>query len=364
MHKTDPKILNISIDTSLSILDALKKMDEVEKKLLLVFNKDKFFGLVSIGDIQRAIINNINLSEDVSSILRKDITLASYEDDLGAVKKKMFDLRIECMPILDKEGNLKNVLFWEDLYQEFDKKPGDQLDIPVVIMAGGRGERLKPITNVIPKPLIPVGEKPIIETIINQFHGIGAKNFYVTVNYKYELIEYYFNTLKDKQSYHIEFILEDKPLGTAGSLKLLENKISNSFFVSNCDIIIDQDFREVYAYHKENKNELTLVASMKHYKIPYGTINSGKNGKLLSLTEKPELTYKINTGVYILEPHLLEEIPENISFHITHLIDKVIARNGKVGVFPVSEKSWMDIGEWSEYHKTTQIFEKRFNTPS
>ena len=138
-------------------------------------------------------------------------------------------------------------------------------------------------------------------------------------------------------------------MGTAGSLTLLKEIIHETFFVSNCDIIIEQDYSEILDYHREQKNLITIVAALKHYHIPYGTVETSENGRLVSLVEKPEITYKINSGMYILEPEVLNEIPENTFFHITHLIEKLLAKNEKVGVFPVSEKSWKDIGEWKEY---------------
>ena len=224
--------------------------------------------------------------------------------------------------------------------------PLDQFNVPVVIMAGGLGTRLKPLTNVLPKPLIPIGEKTIIEEIFDRFGKHGCENFYISVNYKSDLIEYYLNN--QHLPYALHFFKESQPMGTAGSLSLLKGKLNQTFFVSNCDILIEQDYSEILAYHRSNKNEITVVAALKHFPIAYGTIETGKNGKLIKLVEKPELTFKINSGMYILEPHLLEEIPGNELFHITQLIDKVLERKGNVGVFPVSDKSWKDIGSWEE----------------
>jgi len=215
-------------------------------------------------------------------------------------------------------------------------------------MAGGKGSRLKPITNIIPKPLIPLGEKTIVEIIMNKFIEVGCNNFFMSVNYRADFIKHYFKTLND-DTYKIRYFQEKKPLGTAGSLFLLKDKISTTFFVTNCDIIIEQDYREIYDYHKDVKNELTIVTALKHYKIPYGIIETSENGQLISLSEKPEYTFKINSGLYILEPHLLNEIPENKFFHITQIIEKIKKRNGKIGAFPISEKSWIDIGEWKVY---------------
>jgi NDP-sugar pyrophosphorylase family protein len=164
------------------------------------------------------------------------------------------------------------------------------------------------------------------------------------------MIRHYLGSLKNP-AYNLTFIEEGKPLGTAGSLYMLKGKINKTFIVTNCDILIEQDFSDIYHYHVSEKNELTIIAALKHYSIPYGTIESGEGGKLISITEKPELTLKINTGMYILEPGLINEIPENRHYHITELIENIRKRGGRVGVFPVSEKSWKDLGDWDEYLK-------------
>ena len=343
------KIANRIIDIHTSILQCLKKMDSEKVKLLFVFDDEQFIGIITIGDIQRAIIKNANLNEKVSTILDKNKIYAIKDEALESIKNKMFSLRAELMPIVDEQNNLVNVYFWEDLFGETKKEPLFRFNLPVVIMAGGFGTRLKPLTNVLPKPLIPINDKTFIEEIFEQFSNHGCDAFFVSVNYKAELIEYYLS--KQNLPYNIQYFKEDKPMGTAGSLSLLKGQIKETLFVSNCDILIDQDYSEVLKYHRENINEITVVAALKHYPIPYGTIETGENGRLLELIEKPEISFKINTGIYILEPHLLNEIPENVRFHMTQLIENVNKRNGRVGVFPVSEKSWKDIGDWDEYLK-------------
>ena len=220
-------------------------------------------------------------------------------------------------------------------------------------MAGGKGTRLKPLTNVIPKPLVPVGEKTILEEIMDQFESIGCMEFYMSVNYKYDMLEFYLNQLE--HNYNINFFKEEKPLGTIGSVSLLKDKINTPFFVSNCDILIDQDFRDVYDYHVENKNDITIITAVKNFQIPYGVIETTTNGVMTGLTEKPEFNYMINTGVYVLQPDLIYEIPENEFFHITHLMEKVRTKGGRIGCFPVSENSWRDIGEWDEYLKLIRV---------
>lgn len=338
---------NISIKGESSILSAMKQMDKVMRKLLIVISDEKYVGLISIGDIQRAIIRNNPLTESVLSIMRDDYIVSKPGQSKDEIRKLMLKLRAEFMPVVDDKSNLVEVFFWNDLFDDETKKPLNKFDLPVVIMAGGQGTRLKPLTNVIPKPLIPIDEKTIIEHIFDKFAQFGCNKFYISVNYKADLIEYYLNEMK--LPFSIDYFREHKPLGTAGSLSLLKGKINETFFVTNCDILIEQDYSEILKYHNENNNAITIVAAIKTIPISYGTLETGENGQLIALAEKPELTFKINSGMYILEPHLLQNIPENSFFHITNLIDWVVASGGKVGVFPVSEKSWTDIGEWAEY---------------
>lgn len=338
------------IQQDCTILQSLKKMDAVNKKLLLVFDKEVFIGVLSIGDIQKAIITNIPLETCITKIIRKNFVYAKITDDKKTVLQLMQEHRIECMPILDENLQLDSVYIWDDMFITKKRNDGIQINLPVVIMAGGQGSRLKPLTNILPKPLIPIGEKSIIEQIMDKFCDVGCNNFYLSVNYKAEIIKYYLSTLQNN-IYNISYLDEDKPLGTGGSLHLLGGKINTTFFVSNCDILIDQDILDILEYHRSNKNEITVVAALKHYPLPYGILETRQNGLLQSITEKPELTFKINTGLYILEPHLINEIPENELYHITTLIEKLQKENRKIGVFPVSEKSWKDIGGWNEYQK-------------
>lgn len=342
------KIEKRKIDINEGLLFALKQMDKIDKKLLLVFDGSNFINVLSVGDIQRAILKNFSLDSPIKNILRKNTRVAKHTDNIENIKKTMKNFRIECMPVLDEKEKLVNVFFWEDIFGENEKISKTKLNIPVVIMAGGEGTRLKPLTNVIPKPLIPLGDNTIIEEIMNRFVDVGCNDFYLSVNYKAETIKHYFEQLNNN-AYKLSYFQEEKPLGTAGSLFLIKNRIKSVFFVSNCDIIINEDYSEILKYHQDNKNELTIVSALKHYPIPYGTIKTGVNGELSKLIEKPELTFQINSGMYLLEPHLLKEIPENDFFHITHLIENIQKRKGKVGVFPVSEGSWTDIGEWDMY---------------
>jgi dTDP-glucose pyrophosphorylase len=346
------KIKNRVIAPDCSILVAMKKMDEIKMKILFVYDGDKFEGILTLGDIQRAIIKGHSLTEGVLSILDRNKIYANTSEPIDSIKERMESIRAELMPVL-RDGELVEVYTWEDLFGKASEPQKKLIDLPVVIMAGGKGTRLKPITNVIPKPLVPVGDKTILEVIMDQFESIGCHKFYMSVNYKADMMKYYLSQLP--HHYDIEFFMEDKPLGTIGSVSLLKGKITTPFFVSNCDSINEQDYRDVYDYHMNNHNDLTIVTMVKSFKIPYGVIETGEDGLMTSLSEKPELTYQVNTGVYILNPSCIDEIPEGEFFHITHLMEKIKARGGRVGCFPVSEYAWRDMGEWPEYLKMIKV---------
>ena len=334
----------------MSITQTMKVMDEKKVKSLLVFEEVRFIGLITIGDLQRAIIANMSFDTPIGNLIdNKTKKYACVSDNIDDIKLWMIRLRAEFMPVLDDEGNLMDVICWDDLFQESQLEERPKISLPVVIMAGGKGTRLKPLTNVIPKPLVPIGEKTILEDIMDQFESIGCNKFYMSVNYKSDIMRFYLDQLE--HHYDIDFFEEARPLGTIGSVSLLKGKINTPFFVSNCDIIIDQDYRDVYEYHKNKGNDMTLVAAVKSFQIPYGVIETGQDGLMIGLQEKPEQTYMINTGVYILNPECIDEIPEGEFFHITHLMEKIKSRGGRVGCFPVSEHAWKDMGDWNEYLK-------------
>lgn len=342
-----------SIEVSKSILEALKLMDSSKTKLLFVFDGNKFVGLLTIGDVQRAILKDIILTSSIFTILDKNKVYASVNESVEEIKNKMTKLRAECMPVVDENGNLVKVYSWKDLFGSKAHTEYPSLNIPVVIMAGGMGSRLAPLTNIYPKPLIPIGEKTIVESIMDKFVNYNCHDFYMSVNYKADTIKNYFDFINNPE-YNVSYFQEDKPMGTAGSLRLLKDKINSTFFVSNCDILIEEDYANILEYHRSNKNELTVVAAVKTISIPYGTIITGENGLLESIEEKPTLSFKINTGLYILEPSLLDDIPDEF-FHITHLMEKLKSQGRRVGVYPISQNDWKDMGDWNEYLKLIDV---------
>ena len=343
------------INSDMSIIQTMKFMDDNKTKSVLVFNGEIFLGMITIGDLQRAIIANKPFTMSVVNLIDNSQKKYAHQgDNIQQIKEWMKDVRAEYMPVVDNKGNLVDVIFWDDIRSETTIADNrKKIELPVVIMAGGKGTRLKPITNVIPKPLVPIGEKTILEVILDHFESIGCHKFYMSVNYKADMMKFYLNQI----DYHsnIEFFQEEKPLGTIGSVSLLKGKISTPFFVTNCDIIVDQDYRDVYDYHVQNNNDLTIVTAIKSIKIPYGVIETGTDGLMVGLKEKPEITYMINTGVYILNHECIDFIPQNAFFHITHLMEKIKSNGGRVGCFPVSEGAWRDMGEWPEYLKMINV---------
>ena len=179
-----------------------------------------------------------------------------------------------------------------------------------------------------------------------------VSNYYLTLNYKAEIIKAFFKEIKP--SYKLEFVIEKKPLGTAGSLYLLKDKIKKPFFLINCDTIIKTDYSSFYNYHIKNNYDITIAASLKNYKIPFGTCEIDNNGEFNQISEKPSFDFLINTGFYILNPTVLDLIPKNKFFDITSLI-KNAKKNGKnIGVYPLAENSWIDVGQWSEFKEASE----------
>ncbi len=340
------------VKSSSNIRTAIKQMDKGGIGFIaIVDDKEKVEGIVTDGDFRRAILNGIDLEKNVLLITNKSYKyLTKGYSQNEALQYFKGTVVVEYLPVLEN-GKLIDIISKDDLSNkdEFEIFKRKKLNLPVVIMAGGKGTRLDPFTRILPKALIPVGEKPIIEVIMDEYAKYGMINFYISVNHKDRMIKAYFEDRKS--DYNFTYINEDKPLGTAGSLKFLEGKFNDPFFVSNCDIIIRSDYSKIVKFHKANKYDLTLVGSMQHQTIPYGVCTFENGGLLKSIQEKPEYDFLVNTGMYLLNPHILRYIPENKYFDMTELINLVQKKGHAVGVYPVSEKSWIDVGQWREYEK-------------
>jgi dTDP-glucose pyrophosphorylase len=343
------KINNILVSPNISIRQAMKDLSASGKKCLLVVNSDnKFLGTLTDGDIRKAILKGININQTISNIYQNESTILKENDyNSNQVKKLFIKLNVDLFPVVNNNGELTKVILWSDIFKNGKNVNKQLVYVPVVIMAGGRGTRMEPFTKILPKPLIPIDNKPIIEHIINHFSKVGCREYYLTVNYKANIMKAYFEELKPK--YKISFIDESKPLGTAGSLRLIQPKFDKPFFVTNCDIIIKGDYESIYNFHIQGDYDITLVASTKEYIIPYGTCELNQEGGLSRINEKPHYDFLINTGLYVISPNVVELIPSQKSYDITTLIEDSLKSGKKIGVFPVNDESWIDIGQWNEY---------------
>ncbi len=344
------KKLIISPDSS--IKDALKKLDKTAEKTLFVVDKEnKLLGSLTDGDIRRYILKTGKMDGVVWDVCNKSpVFVNKNELNDKNIRELFLKRKIEVLPVVDSGHRVIDYLTWTDVFSErYDKKFKRSIDVPVVIMAGGRGTRLAPFTQVLPKPLIPVGEKTMVEHIIDNFRAFGVKKFYLTINYKGELLEAYFNGIK--KDYNVEFVRENEYLGTAGSLRLLKGKLEGDFVVSNCDILINADFYEVIEFHRRVESYFTSITAIQNYRIPYGVVKTTHGGSIDSIVEKPEYTFQINTGVYVLNSRVLEFIPENEPFDMPELINVLLKNKKGVHAYPVSEGDYIDIGQWEEYRK-------------
>ena len=344
------RLKKVFIKPTHTIKQALRQMDAMgEKTLLVVDDYNILLGTISDGDIRRWILKGKDLTEDVSKVMYSTPISLDQNFERKTAKQLMVKQRLECLPVVDGDKKVISAIWWVDLFESKSKKL-KKLKIPVVIMAGGEGARLAPFTKILPKPLMPIGDKPIIEIIIGRFINYGCDDFYLSLNYKSNIIKAYFNDFEHQ--YKINYILENKPLGTAGSLHFLSSKIKKAFFVSNCDILVEADYADILKFHYERKNKITLVSSMKNFTVPYGVCEIENGGILKSIQEKPEFDFFVTTGMYLLDKMVLKDIPKNKFYNMTDLISDYLKKGERIGVYPVSEKSWIDIGQMEEMQNT------------
>ncbi|MCR5109867.1 MAG: nucleotidyltransferase family protein [Ruminococcus sp.] len=355
MVKTEIEKFIASKDVT--VVEAMKLIDINTHGIIYIADENrKLTGSLSDGDIRRWIIRTGDLNGKAELMMNRN-PKSVFESERRSGASFMKSSKIHSVPVVDEQLRIVDILF-DDETEASEVSSSGLAGTPVIIMAGGKGTRLYPYTKILPKPLIPIGDIPILERIINRFTRCGANDFYLTVNYKKEMIKSYFKELAP--SYDITYVEESKPLGTAGSIKLIEKKFDRSVIITNCDILIEADYEKVLAYHNESGNALTIVSSLKNVTIPYGVLHSSENGIISSMEEKPQLSYFINTGMYVLDPQYIEKIPDDTFYHMTHLADQLMSDGLKVGMYPISENSFLDMGEFEEMKK----MEERINSGS
>lgn len=348
------QIADYIISENMIISDAIRAIDKNGQGIAFVCADGKLKAVVSDGDIRRYALKNGKFERPVSE-------LANYSPRViknGAVQEKdireyLFKNRITAVPVVDEENRILRIYFKNR--KKIENKR--ELKIPLVIMAGGKGTRLYPYTQILPKPLIPIGDKTITEHILEHFAEFGCRDVTMIVNYKKKFIETYFSE-EDRQD--IRFVEEEEFYGTGGGLKLLSG-MKQTFFMTNCDILVESDYAEIVAKHKREDNIITIVCAKKRVEIPYGTIEKDHTGRFAGMKEKPVFSFLVNTGFYVIEPRFLDRIPDKTFIHITDVIEQCVKTGENVGIYEVEEGAWMDMGQMDELEKMRERLEENSN---
>ncbi|MGN0983432.1 MAG: nucleotidyltransferase family protein [Gemmiger sp.] len=341
------KVEELFIPEAATVLETMRKLDETGQRIVFIAPEGRLKAVVTDGDIRKFFLRGGTLESPVAEAANytpKSLPIA----ERGRAREILQTCGIDALPLLDKRGVIIDIVFAHGLDVDNRKHAG----LPVVMMAGGLGTRLYPYTKILPKPLIPVGEQPIAELIIDRFRGFGCNEFTLVVNYKRGMIKSYFGDLE--KDYTVHFVDEDVFMGTGGGLCLLKGRIDRTFFFTNCDTLLDVDFGDIYEYHRQHGHLITMVCAFKHYTVPYGVVELGEDGSIAAMREKPELNFLTNTGVYVVEPRVVEEMRDGEKIGFPDVIKRYRDAGEKVGIYPISESSWMDMGQMEELEKMRQ----------
>lgn len=345
--RTNNEILNFVALEKLRVSEAMRCIDKNAKRILFLVNEiGELVACITDGDIRRYLLSGGDMNDMSLAAANRN---PKYARSIDEARQRLCNDDLVAIPILDDRNNIVDIYFGQK------KEKRKKLGVPVVINAGGKGTRLDPFTRVLPKPLVPVGELPIIEHIMREYKSYGCSDFHIIVNYKRDLMKAYFseeNNGSDK--YSIQWYDEEEPLGTGGGLSLLKGKINTTFFFSNCDALLISNYESMLKFHRENGNVITMICAYKNIAIPYGIIEMGRDGAIESMKEKPSLTVLINTGIYIVEPEVIDDIRECEAIGFPDVVEREKQKGKKVAVYPVSENDWMDMGQIPELEKMRQ----------
>lgn len=333
----------LSIAPNSTIKDALKKLDETSKQILLVVDeKQKLLGTLTDGDIRRALLKGLNFSTEINLIMNKNPIVGYDSQTQKFNNNKLTKHNLKHLPVVTKDNILVDIILLEEVFGSI------QNNTNVILMAGGLGMRLRPLTEHTPKPMLKVGKYPILETIIRRFKNQGFNKFTVAVNYKKEVIQNYF---QDGQMLDVDitYLHEDKRLGTAGALPLMSDPIEEPLIVMNGDLLTNLDFNNLLSNHNSSGMIATVCVRKHQYQIPYGVIEV-ENKKLASIKEKPTYEYLTNAGIYILNPEVLNYIPRNEFYDMPELLEALLAENHSVNICTI-EDYWLDIGQIDDFKK-------------
>jgi dTDP-glucose pyrophosphorylase len=339
------------ISPAATIAEAIRTIDESSLQIALVVEDNRLMGTLTDGDIRRALLVGTPLQDSVVRAMNTQPTTAAFGDDRESVIARMRRRQIRQMPILDAAGELVGMEILDDLLAPETRKN------PVLLMAGGLGKRLAPLTEECPKPMLQIGGRPILETILLSFIDYGLKQFYISVNHKADVIMQHFG---DGSCWggHIEYIHEDKRLGTAGALSLLPTKPVLPLIVMNADILTKVNFSHLLEFHRTEEAKATMCILNYEHQVPYGVIKLAGR-QIIEIQEKPIQKFFVNAGIYVLDPDVLDLVPEDEYVDMTSLFERVVKENWPTAVFPLREY-WLDIGRHSDLDSAKCDFEVNF----
>lgn len=326
-----------------TVSEIMQQIDRNQSGILFVVDDaGRLAGCITDGDVRRFLLAGGRMDAPALDATNRSPKVAHDEEEARSLYHRRNYIVI---PIVDDEGVI--VGLYNGKGKKISNKPA--LNVPVVINAGGKGTRLDPFTRVLPKPLIPVGDLPIIEHIMKEYQSYSCNEFHIIVNYKRELMKAYF--AENENNYDITWYNEEKPLGTGGGLSLLKGRFTDTFFFANCDALLTANYDSMLRFHRENHNAVTMVCAYKNINIPYGVVEMGPNGAIESMREKPLVSFLTNTGIYIVEPEVVDDIEDGVPIGFPDIVERERRKGKKVAAFPVSENDWMDMGQLSELEK-------------
>ena len=347
------RIVNdIKLSINSTIKDALQTINNGGLQIAIVVDEnDALVGTVTDGDIRRGLLNGLDLNSSVSLVVHKSPSIASVGDTKESILKIALAKKLHKIPLVDELGKLVGIEDIEDIIKPVGKTNR------VILMVGGLGTRLRPLTQDTPKPMLKVGNKPILQTIVEKFVEYGFVNITMCVNFNAGIIRDYFGDGKEF-GVNIDYVLEQKRMGTAGALSLLKERPSEPFFVMNGDLLTNVNFEHIFNYHMLHKATATMCVREYDYEVPYGVVKMNDN-KITAIAEKPVQKFFVSAGIYMLSPEILDLIPQDEFYDMPTLFEKAIAQDKNVISFPIHEY-WIDIGRLEEYQKANEEYAKIF----
>lgn len=342
------------IPEDVSTAEAVRRIDEGKKKVVFCLRDGCLSGCFTDGDMRRYILRDGDMGKPVSQAMNPaPIAFStSQEDEAREFLKKNLAVAV---PIVNERWEVVRIYFRDELGGTEAVHPLQE-EVPLVIMAGGKGTRLYPYTRILPKPLIPIGEKPIMDHIIERFGRYGVQDVYMILNHKRNMIKAYYN--EAEFPYRIHYVDEEQFLGTGGGLALMKGKIDRTFFLSNCDCLLDADYTCMYEYHKSHENALTFILAAKRVGIPYGVVRLDQEGTIKHIQEKPEYDLLVNTGIYLAEPCVIDCLADGEHIDMPDVAKRLMEQGYRVGGYPITEKSWLDMGQLSEMQNMIKELER------